>query len=291
MSLSEQQNAAPAKEYRKVAMVGSWSVTKDQCPYDDVDLEIWGLAWRGDLTRVDRAFDCHDMTFLDDVARYQRRVPKDYLKHLASLDCPVYLQEKNPEVPKSQAYPLSEVQGFMLHVDPNHTKPYFASTVAYMLLLAIAEGVNEIHLYGIDLSEDQEWGYQKPNTEFYIGLARGRGIKVVIPEGSSLLTFSHVYGYEDFPNQEDTFITQTNKRKAHYEAMIKKLQHETATYDGALQECVEVLKGFRQTRRRLDSGKSPQLPDDGVPAAVQPNEKSPKKARGKNRSSNSNQGE
>lgn len=258
---TEQQNGQIHQDYRRIAIVGSWSVTVDMVPWDDESLEIWGLAWRADLKRSDRVFDPHDMSFLEDKTKYQRRVPKNYLEHLKKFDCPVYLQEKHTEVPKSQAYPLKEIQGFFMHVDPNHTKPYFASTIAYMVAMAIAEGVNEIHLYGVDLSEDTEWGYQKPNTEYYLGMARGRGIKVIVPKESSLMTFSHTYGYDPHPEYDDILVQEMKKRHAHYVQNCKRLEIEKATYDGARQECEEALKAMRQAKKRKEASEHPQVPD------------------------------
>lgn len=39
------------------------------------------------------------------------------------------------------------------------------------------------------MAADDEYGYQRPNCEYLIGLARGRGIKVVIPDESPLCKF------------------------------------------------------------------------------------------------------
>jgi len=32
-------------------------------------------------------------------------------------------------------------------------------------------------VYGVDMKADDEYGYQKPNMEYLIGLARGKGIQ------------------------------------------------------------------------------------------------------------------
>ncbi len=71
---------------------------------------------------------------------------------------------------------------------------YFQSSIAYALALAITEMCgnkeeNEIALYGIDVSPDEEWAYQRACIEFLIGIAIGKGVKVTIPESSALLTF------------------------------------------------------------------------------------------------------
>ncbi len=72
-----------------------------------------------------------------------------------------------------------------------------------MLALAITEMVThpdvkalhyglgecEIALYGIDVSPDDEWSYQRACIEYLVGIAIGKGIKVTIPESSALLKF------------------------------------------------------------------------------------------------------
>jgi len=272
---TEQQNGQEAP-YRKIAIVGSWSETKDQVPYDDVSLEIWALSWRSDVKRRTRAFDLHDLSFLDNPEEGKtHRVPANYPQHMVNLKCPVYLQKARKDVPNSISYPLKEIQGFFMHIDPNHTKPYFASTISFMLAMAIAEGINEIQLYGVDLSEHEEWGYQKPNTEFYLGMARGRGIRVVVPEASSLLSFTHTYGYDVRPEESDLFLEALKKRHKHYIDMGTKLMIEKATYDGARQEAVEQIKHIAQGASR-SSGTNKEVPDLVLDALEEKVDKKPK---------------
>src|SRR5204862_1461795 len=88
------------------------------------------------------------------------------------------------------------------------------SSIGYMLAMAIAEGrdadfkplnedaVSWIGLYGIDLASDTEYGEQRPNAEYFIGLGRGLGITVEIAEGSALLRADHVYGFETRAEKE-----------------------------------------------------------------------------------------
>jgi len=66
-------------------------------------------------------------------------------------------------------------------------EPYLSSTIAYELALAIHEGFAEIHIYGVDLNTESEYAWQKPGVEYLIGVAVGRGIKVVIPDNCALL--------------------------------------------------------------------------------------------------------
>ena len=69
------------------------------------------------------------------------------------------------------------------------TRDYFISSITYMLSHAISMEPDEIALYGVDLMPDEEWDYQRACTEYLLGLAEGRGIKITIPEGSALRKF------------------------------------------------------------------------------------------------------
>jgi hypothetical protein len=50
-------------------------------------------------------------------------------------------------------------------------------------------------VYGVTMKAGDEYGYQRPNAEFLIGLARGKGIKVHLPENCSLCKYQGDLGY------------------------------------------------------------------------------------------------
>lgn len=162
----------------KVAIVGLATSTHDQAPWDDPSWQKWGLAWDNACwPRMDRLFEMHDIRIVQGMF-----AGTSYFQRL--LDCgPVYMQHACAEIPNAQPYPLAEVVKTI-------GAPYFNSSVAYMLALAIHEGAEEIALWGVDMAANEEYGYQKPNTEYLIGLARGRGIVVHIPDESPLCKFS-----------------------------------------------------------------------------------------------------
>jgi hypothetical protein len=154
----------------KVAVVGLSPKTHDLAPWDDPTWQKWGLPWdEGYWARMDRWFEMHDRRLLE--SEHCGRRP-GYLERIANL--PVYTQENYPfdEVAKSiGAY-------------------YFNSSIAYAMALAIHEGAEEIGVWGVDLTADEEYAYQKPNMEYLIGVARGKGIQVFIPEDSALCKFN-----------------------------------------------------------------------------------------------------
>lgn len=75
---------------------------------------------------------------------------------------------------------------------------YFGSSPAYMLAYAISELCgerDELYVYGVDLSESI-YDHQRPNLEFLLGVAMGRGIYVYVAPGGKLLSkgFSDMLG-------------------------------------------------------------------------------------------------
>jgi len=98
---------------------------------------------------------------------------------LNQLPCPIYMQRHHEDIPNSVAFPIElfrEVFG-----------DYFTCTASYMIAMAIYEGYEEIHIYGVDMAADTEYASQRPSCEYFIGIAEGKGIKVVIPLDSDLL--------------------------------------------------------------------------------------------------------
>jgi hypothetical protein len=164
----------------KVAVLGLSPTTHDLAPLNDPDWEVWGLPWdRQAWPYMSRVFEMHDLRLLESV--HSRR-SSGYLEFLSDIGCPLYMQDDS--LPGATAYPFEAVAETI-------GEYYFNSSVAYALALAIHDGAEEIAIYGVDMKADDEYGYQKPNMEYLIGIARGRGIKVTIPEASPLCKFQN----------------------------------------------------------------------------------------------------
>lgn len=169
---------------KKVALVGFASNTLHNVPWDDPTFEVWGMN-QGHMNfprRGDRWFEMHSPEFTADV-----RDPQ-YIPWLAKLDIPVYMIEVKDEFPTSLRYPIEDAIKYA-------GRDYFTSTVAFMLALAAMEGFEEIHLYGINLAIGDEYFYEKPCAEWWLGYLAGKGIKIYVPHASSLLKQYLRYGY------------------------------------------------------------------------------------------------
>jgi|GEM_PF-6805031 len=111
----------------------------------------------------------------------------NHLEFLRTTKLPVYLQELQPdECPTGIRYPYEEV------VEDLGGNYFSCNSFGWMLALAIHLGwsrqFRDIQLYGVDFgSGDVGDSYARPMIEYLIGLARGRGMQVTVPEHSALL--------------------------------------------------------------------------------------------------------
>lgn len=180
----------------KVAIVGMAQSTHDDAPFDDPQWQCWGLALDPMAFRMLRLFEMHDRADLE-----ARRRP-EFWDLMALFEGFIYMQQEWPDIPCSVVYPLDQVikdvfGGFpRARWSANPQPDWFNSSVAYMLALAIHYQARTIGLWGVDLGDDSEYAYERPCLEYLIGLAVGRGINVIIPEGPSNLgkaSFEHLH--------------------------------------------------------------------------------------------------
>ena len=187
----------------KVAILG-FTTHKKLAPYDDDSFEIWGindLYSQEGVARWDRWFQIHHPE------HYKGSDGRDTLpamyEEYAKWDCPVYMWKKNKDIPNSVEFPFQKL------VDKYGN--YFNNTISWLIAFAMYEGFKEIHLYGVDMQHNTEYSHQRPSCEYFIGLARGLGIEVVIPKESSLLKTKYLYGLET--EREDLEKADLNQRK------------------------------------------------------------------------------
>ena len=166
----------------KVAIVGLAQASRHLVPWDDPEWQVWGLAWDSERYRMHSVFEMHDVPTL-------KRVYPDLEAYFEKLShcSKVYTQDVIPGLANSVRFPFADVAQVC--------GPYWESSIAYAMSLAITQGAEEIGIYGVNMKADEEYAYQRPNLEYLIGLAKGKGIEVHIPDSSPLLKFSGFDGY------------------------------------------------------------------------------------------------
>lgn len=170
---------------RTVAIIGTGTIWADVYPerYPDAELWVCNGALRHHL-------DADRLYYMDD----EHHFPKPW------HDAVEAFREQGGQVFNKDNYPLAATNGLA-------GRPYYTSTVAYMLAHACLEGVGRIIIHGIYCLEGHpEYVTQKPCLDFWMGVARGKGIEVVTTAGSlvgqPMACQSARYGYE-VDNQDD----------------------------------------------------------------------------------------
>lgn len=175
---------------RKVAICGSHSATLVDAPWDDPSWEWWGhasaRAWY--QRSMDRYFDLHPKACWSrtDVKRVH------YPRWLAKNTVPIYMQERYEAVPASVRYPKGRIlQEF------GQPRAYFTNHTAWMIALALSEGVTAFGLFGVSYQTESEYVIQRGSCEYWLGRAQERGVQIILPEQCKLLADpALLYGYE-----------------------------------------------------------------------------------------------
>lgn len=197
---------------KKVCLLGT-SNTLSQAPINDRSFEFWALNDMFVLPQgkaATRWFELHPR------ATHESHIPRgnanNYLDGLRAMTIPVYMQEHYPDIPASIKYPLEEM---IVHFG----RQYFKSTLDYMMALALYEGFEEIHLYGVNMADSLEYAHQRPSMEYWIGRAEGMGVKVVLPEGCDLLKGYFRYGYDE--EKENDLLIKARTKSAELDRQSK----------------------------------------------------------------------
>lgn len=173
---------------RRVALVCCSESTREQVSkFYGTDCKIWGLnqLYLGYPEIVNHAtgwFQIHsDQRLLD--------YDTEHINWLRAQKFPIYMRKKFDDIPLSVPYPKGEIV--------ERFGDYFTNSLSWMIALAIHKEYEEIHIFGADMAMDEEYMVQRPSAEYFVGLARGMGIRVVIPTGCDLLKTNRLYGFEN----------------------------------------------------------------------------------------------
>ncbi len=127
---------------------------------------------------------------------------------------PMMCLKKHKNIPTSIAFPIDEM-----------FPKYSESSMSYMIWYAIHIGATELDLYGIFMAAFDEYHEQLKSVEYWVGYARGRGIKVYINEPTQICKGRQgLYGYE-FVNRRTKMGSVYQKEdelgKEHYYVLQK----------------------------------------------------------------------
>ncbi len=230
---------------KKVAILG-FTDSHKLAPFGDPSWEIWGLnELYLMIPRWSRWFEIHSRS----VYEADKKRTSDHIYALRAMTCPVYMHQHYDDIPGSIPYPLMAIAQMF----PNPGvggKPYLTNSISYMLALSIAEGFNEIALYGVDMAHSTEYQQQRPSCEYFLGIAQGRGIKVTIPPECELLKTDFLYGFEqELIERWDARMkareVDLNNKIAAADAQIAQAMEARAQYRGAFQDTQHLRQNWQ----------------------------------------------
>lgn len=178
---------------RKIAMLGGAWISLKHAPWHDESWELWShhSCRNACIREPDVYFDMHPPELWRDPTK--KFWDRKYLVWTAQNRVPIYMQDRYSDVPASMKYPFARII-------TEFPRGYMTNTMAYMMALALTEGVTHIGVFGCNYSAGSEYGPQRGCAEYWLGIAEGRGVHVCIPHGCDLLNKpSLLYGYESHP--------------------------------------------------------------------------------------------
>lgn len=201
---------------RKIALIGGGN-THRFAPWHDDTWEIWSHASARKFCQreADVLFDLHPKALWSDPKK--KFWDTSYGAWLKQNHLPIYMQKRYKDVPASIEYPFGQII--------TEFYPYFTNHVAWMIALALTQGVTHLGLYGCHYDSQSEYGPQRGCAEYWCGVAHGRGVQVLIPPTCDLLDNPHLlYGYESHPDGvRDKSYSVTVKHAVKKDAVEKPL--------------------------------------------------------------------
>lgn len=158
------------------------------------DAEIWTINYMGGQIRCDR------IIHVDPVHPYLGiPIVHDMCEYALRDNIPFYTSHPHPKYPNHVIYPFARVSAALGGIT------YFNTSVSYAIALAMADGYNEIGLFGCDFSYPNVHVAESGRAccEFLMGLGTQRGIRFAVAQGSTLMdmhTHQQPYGWFANPN-------------------------------------------------------------------------------------------
>lgn len=216
------------KHNDKLVIVGTAN-TWNKAPYDDDSFDFWGLNGLHGFTDPAGVSPRFQMWF--QIHKKERVFEQEHhLAWLKACPLPILMQDHYDEIPTSIRYPKEEIT--------SRYRSYFESTFSWMFTLAMEMGYEEIQVFGVHVSAESEYVLQRPNVEYLLGLAEGRGIKVHVPVEADILQSRVIYGYQDkkqIIDKIDHEIEQLEKRLQEVGNKKQQLALFEAKLEGALE--------------------------------------------------------
>jgi len=221
--------------YNKIAVLGTAASSLELAPFNDQSFAIWACSPGAypvcAKNRSDVWFEPHRWLPTAPgklgAAGTKPWFSPEFHAFLKAHKGPVFMTEKHEDIPTSVPIPYAELRA--------KYGPYFwTSTLAYMIAMAIDDLMPRaqageqvaIGLWGVDMAANEEWAYQRPGCQHFIGLAMSVGINVILPEETDLMRPPTMYGIGEHHPRHIRLLARRAEIEAH---RIQLVQQQDAT--------------------------------------------------------------
>lgn len=222
---------------KNIAIIGT-APHFNQAPFADPDWSIWVASYYlfPILPRWDAWFEIHHI----DRVRAEGHLDAT-LEGLLKTDHgkPVWMTDHYPDFPNSLPVPREALE-------QEFGQYFFTSTFAWMFAMAIMLKPAKIGLWGVDCAAAGEYASQRPGAQFFMEMARQRGIEVVLPPASMLTVRAPHYGIENFGRAETLMVERLatlRKRKDELLESHRNVVRDINVVDGAVAVIEDMLTG------------------------------------------------
>lgn len=168
----------------KIAVCGSAPSSRLLVPFHDPSWEIWCCSPQNyDFPRVDAWFELHSLD--------RKFVPanKPY-SDILKVHPRVYVSKADDRLPNAillDPKPLIKKYGEF----------FFTSSLAWMMAYAIEQKPEIIGIWGVDMSANDEYAYQRPGCHYFMQKATEAGIELMLPPQCDLPEPHPLYGFKE----------------------------------------------------------------------------------------------
>jgi len=166
----------------KIIIVGKANGWED-APYEGI---VWGIHAHCFQRYFTMVWDMHKINGTDKERGCSSEIQLRLIDYINENKIHYMTLEEYENIPTSIAFPLEKMP-----------LKYAESSIAYMIWYACHLGATEIELYGVNMSNFDEYHQQLKSTEYWIGYARGKGVNVIINEPTAICKGQRgLYGYD-----------------------------------------------------------------------------------------------
>jgi len=211
------------------ALIGSAPSSVRIAPYRDPAWKIIGCSpgVYGVAQRIDVWVELHR------VETSQPWFSPEYVRWMETAKFPIFMAEKMDRFPTSQQMPVD-------YLVEKYSAYFFTSSLSWMFAMAIEaieeerktrtdkSIVDKIALYGVDMSANEEWGYQRAGCQYFGLLARSMGIEVGVPPESDLFRPAPLYGIDEITHGGIKLLARRRELELRLQQVTNEREAKTA---------------------------------------------------------------